>query len=85
LSACQFLLIPDVFVSRKQYVEAGGLSDFEQLAARNFVPSAFYCLCDLVTRKHAGYAAWGALVKENAHRSKLLKGRRHALEKTSLF
>ena len=69
----KILLIPDSFVGREQKVEPSGLSDCEQFAIRNLVPLAFYSLCDLVTRKRPGNAAWRAVVKENAHQSKYLR------------
>ena len=65
--ARQILPIPDSFVGRKQNVEPRGLSGFEQFAVRNPVPPALSRLYDLVTRERPGNAAWGAMVKENAH------------------
>ncbi len=79
--ALQILLVPDTFVGGEQNVEPRGLRRFQQVAIRHSIPPAISGLYDLVARERLGNAAWGAMVKENAHPSKSMRQREPAVRR----
>ena len=66
-STLQILPIADLLVGREQQLKPCRFGLRERLSIRNPVPAALDRFCDLMTRKHPGYAARRTVVKENAH------------------